>query len=178
MKTPNTKKLLSLVVMLFAMTSMLFAQDNKANRPSPPATAKGKAGDANIAINYSSPSVKGRKIWGGLVPYGQVWRAGANEATVFETDKEIKVEGKTLPAGKYSLFAIPGEKEWTFIFNSETGQWGVNKEGANLKRDKDVLTVNVKPKKSSQMNERLVYDVNNKGFVLKWENVEVPVTIK
>jgi hypothetical protein len=148
-------------------------------KASPAATATGKVGDANITISYSSPAVKGRKIWGGLVPYDKVWRAGANEATVFQTDKAIKVEGKELPAGKYSLFALPGEKEWQFIFNSETGQWGVKRGGeANRDPAKDILTVAVKPKASSAMNERMTYEVNGKGFTLKWENLEVPVAIK
>lgn len=147
-------------------------------KASPPATATGKVGDATITINYSSPAVKGRTIWGDLVPYGEVWRAGANEATVFETDKDIKVEGKTLPAGKYSLFAKPGEKEWTIIFNSETGQWGIKRGGvSNRDPANDVLSVNVKPMKSAAMNERLAYVVDGKGFVLRWENVEVPVKL-
>jgi hypothetical protein len=161
------------------MTSVLWAQGDKASRPSPPATATGKAGDATITINYSSPAVKGRKIFGEMHPYGEVWRAGANEATLFETDKSIKVEGKTLPAGKYSLYAIPGEKEWTIIFNKQTGQWGV-KRGGGTSRDEaqDALTVNVKPKKTSELTERLVYEVDDKGFVLRWENTEVPVSVK
>ncbi len=178
MKTPKKMTLfLTFSCMLFA--AAVFAQGDKANRPSPPAKATGKVGAANITIDYSSPSVKGRKIWGELVPYGKAWRAGANEATIFETSSAIKVEGKNLPAGKYSLFAIPGEKEWTIIFNSETGQWGVKKGGdANLDRAKDVLTVNVKPKKSAAANEKLAYVVDKNGFSLKWENVEVPVAVK
>jgi hypothetical protein len=159
--------------------SLLWAQEDKSQRPSPPATASGKVGGATITIDYSSPSVKGRKIFGGLLPYGTVWRAGANEATQFQTDKDIKVEGKSLPAGKYTLFATPGEKEWTVIFNSETGQWG-DKEGgaANLDPTKNVLEVKVKPVKSASLNERLVYVVTGNGFTLKWENTEVPVAIK
>ena len=161
------------------MTSVLWAQGDKASRPSPPATATGKAGDANITINYSSPAVKGRKIFGEMHPYGEVWRAGANEATIFETDKDIKVEGKSLPAGKYSLYAIPGEKEWTIIFNKQTGQWGVKRGGLTSREEaQDALTVKVKPKKTSALTERLVYEVDNKGFVLRWENTEVPVSIK
>jgi len=173
-KTMATKGLI-LTLSFALMSSILLAQGDK---PSPPATASGKVGEANVTINYSSPAVKGRKIWGGLVPYGEVWRAGANEATLFETDKAIKVEGKTLPAGKYSLFATPGEKEWTIIFNSETGQWGIKRGGvANRDPAKDVLSVKVTPKKSASMNERLAYDVSNQGFVLRWENLEVPVTL-
>lgn len=178
----NATKIRTRFVMALAgmlMASTLWAQGDKANRPSPPATATGKIKDATITINYSSPSVKGRQIFGNLVPYGQVWRAGANEATIFETDKDVKVEGKTLPAGKYSLYAIPGEKEWTIIFNKQTGQWGVKRGGATSRDEaQDALTVKVKPKKSSSMTERLAYDVNDKGFVLRWENVEVPVAIR
>lgn len=169
---------LSSLLALF-VTFSACAQGDKSSRPSPPATATGKVGGANISINYSSPSVKGRKIWGELVPYGKMWRAGANEATIFETDKDITVEGKKLPAGKYSLFALPGEKEWQFAFNSQTGQWGI-KMGGEANRDpaKDVLTVTVKPKASPTMNERLVYEITPGGFVLKWEKLEVPVSIK
>jgi hypothetical protein len=169
------KKFLMLSFLLIFFVSAAWAQE----KASPAATATGKIGDATITITYSSPAVKGRKIWGELVPYNKVWRAGANQATVFETDKAIMIEGKELPAGKYSLFATPGEKEWQFIFNSETGQWGI-KRGGESNRDpaKDVLTISAKPTASATMNERLVYDVTGKGFSLKWENLEVPVAIK
>ena len=123
--------------------------------------------------------MKARKVWGELVPYGKVWRAGANEATIFETDKDIKVEGKTLPAGKYSLYALPAENEWTMIFNSATGQWGINRDGSTTEDPaKDVLRVTVKPRKSKNFNERMAYTVNKKGFALVWENLEVPVSVK
>jgi hypothetical protein len=161
------------------MTSLIWAQEDKSKRASPPAVATGKVMGATITINYSSPAVKGRKIWGGLVPYDKVWRAGANEATLFETDKAIKVEGKSLPAGKYSLYAIPGEKEWVIILNSKTGQWGVkNDESTTEDPANDVLRVTVKPKKSAIFNERMEYVVDKKGFALEWENLEVPVSIK
>jgi hypothetical protein len=123
--------------------------------------------------------VKGRKIWGDLVPYNKAWRAGANEATIFQTSKKIKVQGKELPAGKYTLFAIPGETEWQFIFNSETGQWGIKRGGdANFDPAKTVLTVSTTPRKSAQMNERLKYEIHKKEVVLKWENLEVPLEVK
>ena len=161
------------------MSSTTWAQADKSTRPSPPATATGKVHGATITIDYSTPSVKGRKIWGELVPYDKVWRAGANEATIFETDKNIMVGGKTLAKGKYSLYALPGEKEWTIIFNSATGQWGINRDGTTTEDPaKDVLRVTVKPKKSASFNEKLVYKVDAKGFALLWENLEVPVSIK
>jgi len=178
----NTTKIQSRFVLVLAsllMTSVLWAQGDKSQRASPPATAKGEVNGATITIDYSSPAVKNRKIFGDLQPYGEVWRAGANEATVFETSKDIKVEGKTLAAGKYSIYAIPGEKEWSVIFNKQTGQWGVKRGGATSRDPaQDALVVKVKPKKTQQLTERLVYEITDKGFVLRWENVEVPVAIK
>jgi hypothetical protein len=160
-----------------------WAQGDKSTRPSPPATATGKIKDATITIEYSSPSVKGRQIWGSLVPYNKIWRAGANEATIFTTDKDIMVEGKKLPAGKYSLFMTPGEKEWTVIFNSQTGQWGIKNSGdANLDPAKNVLEVKVKPKMEKEVQEKLTYTVEDKlmdkGFYLRWDKLKVFVSIK
>ena len=115
----NMKKLQQLLLIATAITcSFNVSAQNKKPRVSPPQEVAGKVREANIAIHYSCPSVKGRVIWGALVPYDTVWRAGANEATTFETDKDIKVEGKLLPAGKYSFFLLPRENAaWTAIFN-------------------------------------------------------------
>jgi hypothetical protein len=155
------------------------ASNAQAPRQSPKATATGKIGDANVTITYSSPSVKGRKIWGDLVPFDKVWRSGANEATILETDKELLVAGKELPAGKYSLYTIPGEKEWQVIINSQTGQWGIERSGETTRKpEKDVLVVKVKPIRLPIMQESLVYLINDKGFVLRWENLEVSVPVK
>jgi hypothetical protein len=174
----NTKtlKIQGALICIMVLSSLnLLAQGSA----SPADSAKGKIGDATVSINYNSPSVKGRKIWGELVPYDKAWRAGANRATTLTTDKALKVEGKELPAGTYSVFAIPGEKEWQVVFNSEVGQWGVKRTGeANYDPAKNVLVVNVKPKKSSSMNERLRYNVNGKGVVLSWENLEVPIAMR
>ena len=176
-KTIISKLLLTLVALL--MTSLIWAQGDKSKRPSPPAAATGKVNGATITIDYSSPGVKGRKIWGDLVPYDKVWRAGANEATLFQTDKDITVEGKSLKAGKYSLYAIPGEKEWVIIINSKTGQWGVNNDESTTEVPADdVLRVNVKPEKSAAFNERMKFVVDSKGFALEWENLKVPVSVK
>jgi len=179
MKKTTMTKILFLTLMGVFIYSMIRAQDDKSKRASPPATATGKVMGATITIDYSSPSVKGRKIWGGLVPYNKVWRTGANEATLFNTDKEIKVEGKRLPAGKYSIYTIPGQKEWVIIFNSQTGQWGV-KENEETSDDpsKDVLRVTVKPEKSSSFNERMKFEVEKNGFSLLWENLKVPVSVR
>lgn len=165
----------------FLSLSMLLISTLSFSQASPAATATGKVGEANITIKYSSPSVKGRKVYGSdLVPYGgKVWRAGANFATIFETDKDIVVEGKALAAGKYSIYAIANENEWVIIFNSKTGQWGINRDGTTTEDPAlDVIRVTVKPKKSDAMNERLVYNIHSDGFVLSWENLDVPVSIK
>jgi len=141
-------------------------------KPSPARTTDGKVGDANIRIAYSSPAIKGRQVWGGLVPYDKVWRAGANEATIFETDKDIKVEGKELKAGKYSLFAIPTKGEWTMIFNKQTGQWGTQYDEAQ-----DEIRVKVTPRKSDKMNERLSYEVKDNKVIMYWEQMQIPMSI-
>lgn len=178
MKKSIISKIL-LVSVALLMTSLIWAQSDKSKRASPPATATGTVNGATITINYSSPAVKGRKIWDSLVPYDKVWRAGANEATIFETSKNITVEGKALPAGKYSLYAIPGQKEWVFIFNSKTGQWGINEDGSTTEVPaNDVLRVTVKPEKSAAFNERMKFVVNKNGFALEWENLKVPVSVK
>lgn len=170
-----------LIIVAFMFTSIANAQqpEDQSKRPSPPATATGKVGDATISIDYSSPSVKGRKIFGGLLPYGKLWRAGANEATIFQTDKDIMVEGKTLPAGKYSFFTTPGKKTWTIFFNSETGQWGDKKGGAaNMDSTKTVLMFDVKAKKLKQLQEKLEYNVSAKGFGFRWEYSDIFIKVK
>jgi Protein of unknown function (DUF2911) len=171
------RNLLMLLALFSTLTSC--AQQDKSKRPSPPATATGKIGDATITINYSSPAVKGRKVWGELVPYDKVWRTGANEATIFETDKDIKVEGKTLPAGKYSLYTIPGENEWTIIFNSATGQWGIKQGGVTTEDpEKDVLRVKAKSAKSADFNERFTINVGSNDVSILWENLEVKFKVE
>ena len=166
----------SIALLFTAITISAGAFAQEAKKPaSPAATATGKIKGATITINYSSPSVKGRKIWGGLEKYDAVWRAGANDATTFETDKAITVEGKALPAGKYSFFLIPKESgTWTAIFNKEPKQWGAFK----YEEAKDQLRVDVKTKALAATQETLVYKINKGGFTLDWDKISVPVSIK
>ena len=152
-----------LLTLMFAMVAMLsIAQDEK---PSPAKTAEGEINGAKITINYSSPAVKGRVVWGDLVPIGQVWRAGANDATTFETSKDIKIQGQTLPAGKYSLFLIPNEGESILIFNKVAKQWGAY----TYDEKQDALRVKVPSNLGSTMEEKLVYEVKSDGVEMKWE---------
>ncbi|MBY8962048.1 DUF2911 domain-containing protein [Flavobacterium sp. D11R37] len=168
------KKLLkvTIVAVMLIIAGNVNAQEKKPASPAEKAT--GTINGSTITINYSSPSVKGREIWGALVPYGKVWRAGANDATTFTTTKDIMVEGKKLPAGTYSFFVIPEKDAATIIFNKEAKQWGAYK----YDESKDKIRVKVKPKKSATMNERLVYKVNNNNITLSWENWDIPVMIK
>lgn len=152
---------------------------DKSSRLSQPNLASGKFGNTTLTIDYSSPLVKDRKIWGELVPYEKVWRAGANEATTITTDGELTIAEKKIPAGKYTFYVIPTEKEWTIIVNSQTGQWGIKRSGETTRLpENDVLTATIIPKKSSVFNEKLLYEVTKNGFILKWENLELPVSVK
>lgn len=160
--------ILPLFILAFIFTAC--GQGDKSKRPSPPLTSEFKVGTANIKISYSAPSVKGREIWGKLVPYGEVWRTGANDATVFETDADIKVEGQLLPKGKYSLFTVPGKDEWVIIFNKKAEQWG----SFGYKKDDDALRVTVRPGMASAMQEQLKIEGKVDGTVsIAWEKLEV-----
>jgi len=171
------KSVILLIISCFFLSNIaVYGQSNidKLKRPSPPAEVKAKIDNADISINYSSPAVKGRQIWGGLVPYGKIWRTGANEATAFETSQNILINGQELPAGKYALFTIPGETQWTFVFNSVWDQWGSFK----YDQAKDVLRVDVAPKTSSTFNERMKFEVSDNNVVLLWENLQIILPVK
>lgn len=169
MKT-STIKMLGLSGIL--MMSVIFVSYCQ-TPASPPKTAEGTINGAEITVNYSSPGVKGREIFGGLVPLGKVWRAGANEATLFETSKDIKVAGESLPAGKYSFFIIPNEGSSTFIFNKQTGQWGTQYD-----ESQDALRVNVSSGQTSSLVENLTYEIHDDGMEVKWEYGQAKVAIE
>ncbi|MCY7328006.1 MAG: DUF2911 domain-containing protein, partial [Saprospiraceae bacterium] len=157
-----------LLMGLLGLATTAFSQTDKAQRPSPSAQAKAMVNGKTITIDYSQPAVKGRKIWGELVPYGQVWRTGANETTAFEVSDAVMVEGKKLAKGRYALFTIPGEKEWTIVFN-KTIAWGEY----SYKEAEDVLRVKVPSKASAALNERFTINISDQGVVsLLWENLQ------
>lgn len=165
------KILFTLFALLTIASTTVLAQNPPA---SPAASATGKIGNATITINYGSPSVKGRTIWGELVPYGKVWRTGANKATTFETDADITVEGQTLKKGKYGLFTIPEQKEWTIVFNKTSDQWGA----FNYKQEDDVLRVKVKPSTGADLVEALKFEVGKNSVTMKWEKMSVSFGVK
>ena len=147
-------------------------------RPSPKATVSQTVGLTDITITYCRPSVKGRTIWGGLVPYDQVWRTGANEATTITFSDDVTVEGTKLPAGTYGLFTIPGKEEWTVIFNKGAKQWGAYE----YKQAEDVLRIKVKPI-ASEFRELLTLGfpavaTESATIAIAWEKLFVPFGVK
>jgi|SRR5713226_2850769 len=157
----------------------LLARQDKSSRPSPPAKAECKLADGKtVTIDYSSPRAKGRKIFGSLVPYGQVWRAGANEATTFVTTSDITVGGRTVPAGKYTIFTVPAEDKWTLVISKKTGEWGTAYPGP----DNDLARIDMKVSKTSAPVENftIAFDQSGNACTLRmeWENTRVSVDVK
>ncbi len=157
-----------LMLVAFAATTAM-AQKPMA---SPPDKAEGKIDGISVTVNYHQPSAKGRKIMGGLVPYGEVWRTGANETTSIELSADAKIEGKAIAKGKYALFTIPGEKEWTIIINKSI-EWG----SMSYNEKNDVLRVKVKPTKTDSFVETFNISVVGSKVVMKWENTQVAFNI-
>ena len=169
----------ALVTILAFATTGLRAQQDKASRPSPPATADcALAGGQKITIDYSSPRMKGRKIFGELVPYGKVWRAGANEATTMNVGADVTIGGKAVPAGKYTIFAIPDQNKWTLVISKKTGEWGTAYPGP----DNDLARIDMKSEKLPAPVENFTISFNQTsgGCTLKmqWETTQASVDIK
>lgn len=173
----DMKKIVSafLLTAALASTTALFAQDeDKSKRPSPPDSITITNNGLNMTINYSKPAVKGRTIGKEIAPYGEVWRTGANEATTFDVNRDVKVEGQALKAGKYALFTIPGTTEWTLIFNKQAAQWGAFK----YDEKQDALRVKVKPTKAPSFTERMTFADKKGKVALMWGNTEVDFAVK
>jgi hypothetical protein len=161
-----------------AMAQGAMAQD-KSKRPSPPASAECKFSDGKmIKIDYSSPRAKGRKIFGDLVPYGKVWRTGANEATTLMTDGNVRVGGKDVPAGSYTIFTLPGADAWQLIISKKTGEWGTNYPGEK----EDLARVPMKASKTDAPIENFTIAFDEKGneckLRMEWENTRATVEIE
>jgi hypothetical protein len=147
-------------------------------RPSPKAVVSQRIGLTDFTVTYSRPGVKGRKIWGGLVPYGEVWRTGANEATSFVTTGEATIAGKKLPAGEYSLYTLPTETDWTVIVSTEKGAWGA----FTYDKKKDATRLTVKPA-AAPHEEWMRFSFENLtpssgDLVLHWEKLQLTIPIE
>jgi hypothetical protein len=159
---------------LVAALSALGQQD-KGQRPSPPAKAQCKLPDGKtITVDYSSPRAKGRKIFGELVPYGQVWRTGANEATTFVTTANLSAGGKDVPAGSYSIFTVPNADSWSLIINKHTGEWGVPYKYESEELARIPMSVG----KTSAAVENMTISFDQSGgctLQVSWENTQASV---
>ena len=171
------KKIIFLVAL--SLSSLNFQSQILTPQPSPKCVFNQMVGLTDVEVEYSRPGLKGRNIFGDLVPFGKVWRAGANEATQIETDADLLVEGKKLSAGKYTIYTIPNENQWQLIFNSQVGQWGIERSGETTRNpEKDVLVVPVKPLSANTPQESLVYTITENGISLLWEALVIPINIK
>ena len=177
---PRLLALFSAVVLLPILTAAPAAAQERGNdepRTSPNASVTQTIGTTNVRITYGRPQVNDRTIFGDLVPYGEVWRTGANEATTVSVSSDVAIEDEPLSAGTYSLYTIPGPEEWTLIFNTAADQWGTNYDA-----DKDALRVTVSPQTADprEMMTFLFEDVTaQRGTcVLHWANVRVPFDVR
>lgn len=166
-----------LMVLTLALATSTFAQQLRSPRPSPSASLTQTIGITDMTIKYSRPGVKGRAIWGALVPYDKVWRTGANEATTISFSDDVWINGQKLPKGTYSLHTIPGPSQWTVIFNGVADQWG----SYSYDQAKDVLRVNVTPEAAPHA-EWLTFEVpelstDTAKVAIHWEKLSVPFTV-
>jgi hypothetical protein len=187
MKSPTSHCVRYTLLGAFLLGALFSSQAHAQNPPprisapaaSPPATLKQRVGFTDVEVTYSRPGMKGRKVFGGLTPLGELWRTGANAATKVTFSTPVKINGTELPAGAYALFSIPDRNEWTVIFNRATGDWGAY----SYKAENDVLRVKARPVRLAQPVETFTIDINDirtesATLNLIWENTRVPVTFE
>lgn len=149
------------------------------SKKSIPSETKKRIGNTDVTIKYHAPAVRGRVIWGGLVPFNTIWVTGAHSATTLEVGKPFQLGDKLIPAGKYALFTIPGEQEWTVIINKNWDQHLADEYA----QDEDVQRIVVKPQRTEQVTERLKYEIDQTGestanVIIHWEKLSVPFQIE
>ena len=174
------KKQTAVAALLVLVALSISAQEqDKSKRPSPSGTAQLTFADGKkVTIDYSRPFAKGRKIYGGLVPYDQVWRTGANEATSLKTDADLAIGGTTVPAGSYTLFTVPSAGSWKLVINKQTGQWGTNYD-----QSQDLARVDMNPTSLSQPVEQFTISFDKTGgdsgkLNPDWEKTRSSVDVK
>ena len=162
-------RIFSLVLVLVMTASISCAQK------SPRKQVEGSIGEVTVSIDYGAPSVKGRKIWGGLEKYDVVWRAGANENTTVSFDSDVKVAGESLPAGKYGFFIIPKESgDWVVIFSKKNDAWGAY----SYSEEEDALRVELTPEMVEENQEELMYAVGSDGILFGWEKARLNIPVE
>jgi hypothetical protein len=171
------KQIVFLTSLLLTFTVLAACQD-KGKRPSPPAQAQCTFSDGKtVTVNYSSPRAKGRKIFGDLVPYGEVWRTGANEATTFVADTNLSVGGKDVPAGSYTIFTVPNADKWTLIVNKKTGEWGIPYKYEADELARADMKVSSTPSPVENFTITLAAMGSSCTMTISWENTQASVGI-
>lgn len=174
----NKVSLVVLAVLCVCELGMAQERGNEEPRVSPNASVSQTIGTTEVTITYGRPGVNDRNIFGDLVPFNEVWRTGANEATTITFSDDVMIEGEELSAGTYGLFTIPGEETWTVVFNNVPTQWGA----FDYTSEEDALRVEVEPEEASPMEQMIFYfeDVTEESgtVVLHWDDVRIPFTVK
>lgn len=173
----NLANLFLALIVAFGLLAAIPAQA-QVPRESQRAEVAQTVGDARVAIVYHRPNTKGREIWGKLVPYGEVWRTGANENTTFEVSENVKINNQDLPAGKYGLHTIPNKDEWIIIFSKKNDEWG----SFTYKPENDALRVKVKPEPVANSRETLIVNFDSVTsstaiVAIEWGKLRVPFTV-
>jgi len=176
--TPKKLTLAVSLLLVFVTLSPAQNKEDKSKRPSPPGTAEVSLKGKTITIDYSRPSMRGRKIMGELVPYGEVWRTGANEATTLTTPVDLNIGGTKVPAGKYTLWTLPSAGTWKLIINKQTGQWGTNYD-----EKQDFARVDMQKSELSEPVEQFTISFDKRvedtaDLVMKWEKTSVSILVK
>lgn len=168
------RSLLMFLVGLTVATGMSWAErGDDANRKSKNGALRELVDGVAVTLEYGRPNVKDRKIWGGLVPWDQVWRTGADEATTISFDRDVRIQGEMLSAGNYSFFTAPGMESWTLVFNKTPDQWGAFSYDAN----EDALRVDVTPVAADHVEE-LTFEVEGNAVVLRWGKLAVSFRVE
>lgn len=166
--------LLALAAFLFTALPALAQREDDAGRASKNGKVEGTIDGVTVTLEYGRPKVKDREVWGSLVPYGKVWRTGADEATTITFSADVEIGGENLAAGTYALFTEPGENEWTFIFNKVAKQWGSFRHDAS----QDALRVTATPKPVGEHVEEMEFVIVDSWVALQWERLVVPFEVK
>ncbi len=164
----QVKRWVCAVAVALIALPVLAERADDANRESKNGKTSGEIDGVEVTVEYGRPNVKGRKIWGGLVPYGEVWRTGADEASTITFSADVMIGGEKLAAGTYGLFTVPGADEWLFVFNTVAEQWGAFNHDAG----KDALRVSAKPGGGEHV-EAMELAIEGSSVVLRWEKLAV-----
>ncbi|MBV9339311.1 MAG: DUF2911 domain-containing protein [Acidobacteria bacterium] len=170
------KRIAWIILVSLTVCIISSAQQDKSKRPSPSAQAQCKFPDGKtITVDYSSPRMKNRKIFGDLVPYGEVWRTGANEATTFVTNTNLTAEGKDVPAGSYTIFTIPAQDKWTLIINKHTGEWGIPYKYESEEQARVPMQASSAPSPVENFTIRFDQSGGACNMQMSWENTQAAV---